>query len=218
MIGDRFDPAGAALAAAGDPLAGHAPPAPEEDGALSSSALEDARAIERARAGDLDAFDALVVRYAPRAFRIALRLLGQREDAEDLVQEAFVLAFQHLDRFRLGQPFGPWFHRILVNRGLNLRRGRARRAMQSITEDVPAGEDSPGRLAERSELADRLRAALATLPERERTIVELFDLEGFDSGEIAQILELPRGTVRWLLHRARQALRREMHAFQGSDT
>jgi RNA polymerase sigma-70 factor (ECF subfamily) len=217
MVGDRIDPSSAARAAADEPLDGYARAAREVDIVALAPSLDDGQAIERAVAGDLDAFDALVVRHAPRAFRVALRLMGQREDAEDLVQEAFVLAFRHLDRFEAGQPFCPWFHRILMNRGLNLRRARARRATEPIPDDVAAGEDSPARLAERNELADRLGAALANLPERERTIVELFELEGFDSGEIAQILEIPRGTIRWLLHRARATLRQELHAFHGSD-
>ncbi len=187
------------------------------DSALAADAAADGRAIARARAGDLDAFDEVVSRHGGRAFRVAFRLMGQREDAEDLVQDAFVLAFRNLARYDAAQPFAPWFHRILVNRGLNLRRDQARRATEPLLEDVPAREESPGRAAERRELTERLRAALARLPERERTIVELFDLEGFDSGEVAQILDMARGTVRWHLHRARRKLRRELQAFRGRD-
>ena len=173
--------------------------------------------VERARAGDVDAFDDLVVRYLKRAFAVALRVMRQREDAEDLVQDAFIQAFQTLDRFEPGRPFAPWFFRILVNRGLNLRRARAVRATEEIPEDVAAAQDSPARLLERGELREKLCAAIAALPERERTVVELFELEGFDSGEIADILEIPRGTVRWHLHEARLTLRRELRAFHGSD-
>ncbi len=180
-----------------------------------AAAGDEAALVARARAGELEAFDALVVRYLDRAYAVALRLMRQREDAEDLVQDAFIQALQALERFDGARPFGPWFFRILVNRGLNLRRARKVRATEEMPEDVPAPEDTPVRLLERAELRERLCAAIEALPDRERMVVELFELEGFDSGEIAEILELPRGTVRWHLHEARRTLRAQLGAFHG---
>ncbi len=188
--------------------------------ALSDQAehhAEEAGLLERARAGDLAAFDAIVVRNMRRAFAVALRLMRQREDAEDLVQDAFLIALQKLDRFQSGRPFLPWFYRILVNRGLNLRRARARRTTDPLPEDMPAAGDSPARLLERAEMGQGIRGALDALPDTERTIVELFELQGFDSGEIAEILDMPRGTVRWHLHQARRALRLKLAALHGRD-
>ncbi len=86
--------------------------------------LDESALVRRSRAGDLDAFDALVLRYLDRAYAAARRLMGQHADAEDLVQDAFIQALRTLDRFQPDRPFGPWFFRILVNRGLNLRRAR----------------------------------------------------------------------------------------------
>ncbi len=180
-------------------------------------AQDDAALVTRARAGELDAFDVLVLHYMDRAYAVALRLMRQREDAEDLVQDAFVQALQMLDRFDAGRPFGPWFFRILVNRGLNLRRSRKVRTTEEMPADVPAAEDTPARLFERSELRERLCAAIEELPERERLVVELFELEGFDSAQIADILEMPRGTVRWHLHEARRTLRRQLAAFHEGE-
>ncbi len=178
---------------------------------------DEAALLSRSRAGDLDAFDGLVLHYMDRAYAVALRLMRQREDAEDLVQDAFLQALQSLDRFEAGRPFGPWFFRILVNRGLNLRRSRKVRATEEMPEDVPAPGETPARLLERAELRDRLCAAIEALPERERLVIELFELEGFDSAQIAEILEMPRGTVRWHLHEARRALRERLAALYGGE-
>ncbi len=178
---------------------------------------EDGALVLRARAGDLAAFDTLVGRYMERAFAVALRLMRQREDAEDLVQDAFSQALQTLQRFDARRPFGPWFFRILVNRGLNLRRSRKVRSTEEMPLEVVAPQDSPAQQLERQELRERLCAAIERLPDRERMVVELFELEGFDSAEIAEILEIPRGTVRWHLHEARRTLREQLVAFHGSD-
>jgi RNA polymerase sigma-70 factor (ECF subfamily) len=173
--------------------------------------------VERVRRGDSAAFDALVGRYMRRAFAVAYRLLGNREDAEDLVQDAFMAVLQKIDTFERGRGFSPWFFRILVNRGLNARKARALRTTDEIPAAAAAGGFSPERQAEQTELRDRLRCALATLPERQRVIVELFELEGFGSTQIAEILEIADGTVRWHLHEARKALRQALAAYDRKD-
>jgi RNA polymerase sigma-70 factor (ECF subfamily) len=142
-----------------------------------------------------------------RAFVLAHRLLGHKEDAEDLVQDAFVAAIQNIDRFDTRRTFGPWMMRIVFNRAMNLRKSRARRRTEEIPETVAGSGASPLELAERSELAALLRTALAKLPERRRWIVEMFEVDGFSGPEIAEILEMPEGTVRWELHQARATLR-----------
>jgi len=177
------------------------PPSPPPDDAL------DARLVERVRRGDAAAFDELVTRHARRAFAVAYRVMGQREDAEDLVQEAFLAALERIDTFQAGRAFAPWLYRILVNRGLNARKARALRVTEEIPATVAASGALPDRAAERSELRGELRSALDALPERQRLVVELFELEGFTSPEIAALLEIPEGTVRWHLHEARKVLR-----------
>ncbi|HEU4455282.1 MAG TPA: sigma-70 family RNA polymerase sigma factor [Longimicrobium sp.] len=190
------------------PAAGAAPHAPPED--------EPALA-ERVRQGDAAAFDTLVNRYMRRAFAVAYRLMGQKEDAEDLVQDAFMTVLQRIDTFEAGRPFSPWFFRILVNRGLNSRKARSLRTVEAIPESTASGGPSPERSAERMELRERLAAAMETLPERQRVIVQLFELEGFGGPEIAEILEISDGTVRWHLHEARKTLRRALAPYERSE-
>lgn len=178
---------------------------------------DEAELIERVRRGDGPAFDVLVTRYMRRAFSVAYRVLGHKEDAEDLVQEAFIAALQRIDTFEAGRPFGPWFFRILVNRGLNARKSRSLRSTDEIPEAAASNSPSPEREAERGELRGHLRVAMAALPERQRVIVELFELEGFGGTEIAEILEISDGTVRWHLHEARKALREALSQYQRRD-
>lgn len=174
----------------------------------SSDGIDEARLIEAVRRGDAAAFDGLVRRYMRRAYAVAFRLLEHREDAEDLVQDAFLTALEKIDTFHPGRPFGPWFFRILVNRGRNFRASRARRATLPLPAETAAQTASPARDTERAELRTLIAAALEQLPERQRLIVELFELEGFSGAEIAAMLDMPPGTVRWNLHQARGTLRK----------
>src|SRR3982750_2396692 len=180
--------------------------AAERDGAL----------VVRARDGDQGAFDTLVRSYMEQAFRVAYRGVGHREDAEDLVQESFLAAYQYLDSFEIGRPFGPWLIRIVLNRGSNLRRARARRSMEPETDGV---SDAPSALdeTERVDTGRILRDALATLSERQRLIVTMFDVDGLTSTEIGEMLELAPGTVRWHLHEARRHLRGVLARFFGGE-
>lgn len=175
--------------------------------------VDDSELVERVREGDVDAYDILVTRHMKRAYSVAYRLLGQREDAEDLVQDAFVAALEKIDTFKKGHRFSPWFYRILVNRGLNSRKSRALRRMDALPPEIVDASRSPLRDTERAELRERLTAVLGTLPPRQKSIVELFELEGFSSLEIAEILGLSDGTVRWHLHQARGKLREALGPF-----
>jgi RNA polymerase sigma-70 factor (ECF subfamily) len=172
--------------------------------------------VERVRAGDAAAFETLVDRTMRRAFAVAYRLMGQKEDAEDLVQEAYMAVLQRIDTFEAGRPFAPWFFRILVNRGLNARKARSLRAVDEIPEATAARGPTPEREAERTELRERLRKAMDALPQRQRIIVELFELEGFGGPEIAEILEISDGTVRWHLHEARKTLKKALAPYERS--
>jgi RNA polymerase sigma-70 factor (ECF subfamily) len=180
--------------------------AAERDGAL----------IARARNGDSTAFDALARLYMEQAFRVAYRVVGHQQDAEDLVQEAFLSAYQYLDSFETGRPFGPWLIRIVVNRGSNLRRSRTRRETDDEVDGVssaPSGLE----ISERSDTGKILTDALATLSERQRMIVTMFDVDGLTSAEIGDMLDLSPGTVRWHLHEARRHLRGVLSRFFGGD-
>ncbi len=177
--------------------------------------LADGALVERVLRGDSRAFDALVRRHDRRAFALAFRLLGHREDAEDVVQESFVAALEALDRFDVTRPFGPWLYRIVVNRSLNARKSRARRSTDVLPEDAPAHTPSPERAAQAAETGRRVRAAVAALPERQRVVMTMIELEGFSGPEVAEILGIPEGTVRWHLHSARNALRAALGSDEG---
>jgi RNA polymerase sigma-70 factor, ECF subfamily len=160
------------------------------------------------QAGDTAAYDLLVRRYMRSAYAVAFRLLGHREDAEDVVQEAFLAALANIRTFDTSRRFGPWLHRIVVTRGLNFRKARSRRATE-VLEDAGGASAAPGPVAdaERAGLQATVAAALGRLPERQRLVVQLFELDGFSGAEIGAMLGISPGTVRWYLHEARQALR-----------
>jgi len=160
-----------------------------------------------AQAGNGEAFGELVTRHLRRAYAVAYRIVGNRHDAEDLVQEAFVAAFRKFDTFDTQRPFGPWFFRILVNRGFNARKSSRVRATQDLTDDLGARGISPDKAAEHAQLQDALQAALLDLPPRQRVLVELVELEGFTPSEAAELLEISPATARWHLHTARGNLR-----------
>ncbi len=169
--------------------------------------------VERVRRGDGDAFAALVDRYADQALAVAHGYLLHDEDAEDLVQDAFLRALERIDSLKHGSAFGPWFYRLLVNAALNRRRHLARRR----TDEVPAGaagSDDPAAAAEGAELRRQLARALSSLPAELETVVILHDLEGFTHPEIATILEIPEGTSRSHLSKARRLLRHRLKEYQ----
>jgi RNA polymerase sigma-70 factor, ECF subfamily len=176
----------------------------------------DAALIRRVRDGDTTAFDGLVKAYMRQAFQMAYRVVGHREDAEDLVQESFLAAYQYLDSFDVERPFGPWIMRIVLNRGANLRRARARLATEPETDGISS---APSALDEatRAEARTKLVEVMATLSDRQRLIVTMFDVDGMTSTEIGERLELAPGTVRWHLHEARRVLRSALSRFIEDD-
>jgi RNA polymerase sigma-70 factor, ECF subfamily len=192
----------------------------DSPGPLDSSAADERRAIierdaalvRRVRDGDTAAFDELVKAYMRQVFQVAYRVVGHREDAEDLLQDCFLAAYQYLDSYDVDRPFGPWITRIVLNRGANLRRSRARRATEPETDAV---SPAPSALDEatRAEARAKLEEVMATLNERQRMIVTMFDVDGMTSTEIGERLELAPGTVRWHLHEARRVLRSALARF-----
>jgi RNA polymerase sigma-70 factor (ECF subfamily) len=175
----------------------------------------EAAAIRRVQAGDAEAFDLIVRRYMRTAYAVAFRILGHREDAEDVVQEAFLAALANIRTFDVSRKFGPWLYRIVVTRGLNFRKSRSRRAAEPLeVSGVASADAGPAAAAEQAGLKDTVTTALGRLPERQRMVVQLFELDGFSGAEIAAMLGISPGTVRWYLHEARQALRRMLAHLQ----
>lgn len=139
--------------------------------------------------------------------RVAGAVTGNAFDADDAAQEAFLSALDRIETYDRSRPFGPWLLRIATNAAIDLLRRRAVRASDALDDRLAAGGRSPAADAEVSDLRERLRVALAGLPERQRMAITLFDVEGYPHAEIAGILGIPEGTVRSDVFHARRALR-----------
>jgi RNA polymerase sigma-70 factor (ECF subfamily) len=176
--------------------------------------MEDAELAAMAQAGDREAFGELVRRYAAKARRVARTVLGNPDDADDAAQDGFLSALRHLGRYDPARAFGPWLLRIVANAATDRRRRRQVRAAEAIPPTARSRGPAPDREADRRAMHEALRAALATLPERQRVAVELFDVEGYTHGEIAEVLGIPVGTVRSHVFHARRALREALSAWK----
>jgi RNA polymerase sigma-70 factor, ECF subfamily len=167
----------------------------------------DAELVQRVRRGDRDAAGRLLERYMRGCRAVALAVAGTEADADDVCQDAFVIAMERIDECRQPERFGAWLLQIVRNRARNVVRDATVRRTLPLDVTAPAIGRSPADEAERAELRERLLAALAELPEREREVLLLHDLEGWKHWEIAERLELPPGTARSHLHHARRRLR-----------
>ncbi len=188
--------------------------------AVEPPAEEEAALLAALRAGEPEAYETLVRRHGPRMLAVARRFLGQEQDAQDAVQEAFLSAFKSIDRVEEGSRLGTWLHRIVVNAALMRIRKRNRRPERPIDDLLPSFKDD-GHMAERAapwavtvdtavnqrETREVVRRAIDQLPDSYRTILLLRDIEDHSTEETAELLEITPGAVKVRLHRARQALR-----------
>ena len=168
--------------------------------------MDDSAAVRRCRAGDREAFRHLVERYQSEAFGHAVTVLGDREDALDAVQEAFLDAFRALDRFDPSRRFYPWFYTILRNRCFKLAAGRRRREMER-TDELELLSPAPGVSPEEALLLER---ALLRMTDQERELITLRHLDGLSYEELAERLEVPVGTIMSRLYHARKKLREKL--------
>lgn len=183
-------------------------------------ALEEAELVARLRAGNDDAYATLVKQQAGRMLAVARRMLGSEEDAQDVVQEAFLSAFKAIDRFEGTSRLSTWLHRIVVNAALMKIRSSKRRPEMPIEELLPTFLED-GHLAvmpaewkktaqdvlESKETRAMVRGLIDELPELYRNVLLLRDIEGLDTKETADLLEVSPNAVKIRLHRARLALR-----------
>jgi RNA polymerase sigma-70 factor, ECF subfamily len=161
----------------------------------------EAALVRAAQRGSSEAFAELFRRHWPRAHRAAWLVVHDATAAEDVAQEAFLSAVRSLDRFDRRRPFGPWLHRIVVNRAIDYARARElRREVAGSSVAEPAGLDAP------SAPSEAVLAALAALPPDQRAVIVMRHLLGFTPGEIARSLGLPRGTVNSRLRRGLDGL------------
>jgi len=167
----------------------------------------DLELVALARRGSRDAFGSLVSRYLRPALAVAWEYAPTRDDAEDLVQDAFHRALRSLDRFDETRPFRPWFFTILRNVARNEAVRHSRWTSVAVPDELPASEGDPEHEAHRAGLRERIQQGLDILPPMQRTCFRLCDVEGFDGPEVAEMLGLSAATVRTHRHRARATLR-----------
>ncbi len=189
----------------------------EPVGRVSANLDDDQALVQRARNGDLGAYDDLVRRYQERIYATLYHMTASHEDANDLAQEAFIKAFQALKSFKGGSSFYTWVYRIAVNKTINFLKQRKNRVQMSLNDldfnaehdpDLVAliSEKTPRREINLVELQERLNEAMQKLSEPHRMVVTLHDVQGLSHEEIAEIMECNIGTVRSRLFYARQQL------------
>jgi len=177
--------------------------------------------VDRWQSGDDSAFHELIRRHERRVFRLLFRMMGNREEAEDVAQEAFLSLHRHGHRFRREARFSTFVYRVAANAALNRRRtlGRNRnrvselKVSQEAGFDLPPAPRDPEDAAVGSEARERVQQALLELPEDLRVAVLLYDIEGQSYQEVARALGIPEGTVKSRIHRARIALRSHLRSY-----
>ena len=187
--------------------------------------VTDAELVARARSGELEAFEALTHRYEQRVYSLALRMLRQEQDAEDVTQQTFLSALENLDRFRGDATFSTWLLRIATHAALKIIRKRQGLDTVSLEEATEPADDyesiphpeyiadwrqSPERLVHENEVRRLLEAALAKLDEKHRLVFLLRDVEGLSVKETAEALGLSEGNTKVRLLRSRLQLREEL--------
>jgi RNA polymerase sigma-70 factor (ECF subfamily) len=196
----------------------------------------DAVAVARAQAGDPDAFRDLVDRHSRRIYRLAFRITGSAQDAEDVVQEAFLRAYRQLDRFESRANFGTWLHRITVNCSIDLMRSRPRReepqdeqALDGLASPGAAGaglaatfgggapSGDPERLAFSAEIQERVTDAMDRLSPMERAAFTLRHFEGLSIDEIGRTLNLRTNATKHSIFRAVRKMRSALEPFITAD-
>jgi len=170
--------------------------------------------VGRAVKGDTSAFETLMEHHEGRIYAIALRMCGNREDAQDCAQEAMLRIYHALDRFKGQSSFATWVYRVTMNSCLDELRKRKVRAATSLDSMLESGwspqateSDQPEVQALRGEQRDRILAAIASLPEDMRTVIVLRDIQGFSYEQIADILNANIGTIKSRISRGREKLR-----------
>jgi RNA polymerase sigma-70 factor (ECF subfamily) len=180
-------------------------------------ALSDEEIVERVRSGETPLFEMLVRRYNQRLYRVARSVLRDEHEAEDVMQHAYVSAFEHLHQFAGRASFATWLTRIAVHEALARARRRGRfRGLESMSEEgAPSGpprdeRPDPEQQAQAGELRRLLESAIDGLPETYRAAFVLREAEGLDTAEVAECLEISEDAVRTRVHRARVLLRRKL--------
>ena len=173
--------------------------------------IGDAECVKRVQRGDVDSFEVLVRRHQKATFNLVYRLLGDYDEAAEVAQEVFLSAYKSIHQFRGDANFSTWLYRIAFNHA-STRRKSLQIAQQRLvpldgTEIISDGEVDPAKNAERREVQERIQQALSSLHKDDAVIIFLRDLQDVPYEQVAQMLDIPVGTVKSRLHRARRALK-----------
>jgi RNA polymerase sigma-70 factor (ECF subfamily) len=189
---------------------------------MQMDATEAAAVLARARQGDSDAFRVLVERHSRSVFRLAFRMTGNEQDAEDVVQESFLRAYRQLGRFESRADFGTWLYRIVANCSVDAMRARQARQNQARVESlegldvIPAQSASPERLARSAEIGRRVADAMSGLSPLERAAFTLRHYEGLSIDEISKALGLGASATKHSVFRAVKKLRTVLAPLRGT--
>ncbi|MBY0432532.1 MAG: RNA polymerase sigma factor [Cyclobacteriaceae bacterium] len=161
--------------------------------------------IDRCRQGDQEAHYQLYKLYSRTMYNVGFRIVNDREEADDVLQEAFISAFRNLDHYRGDATFGSWLKRIVVNKAINVLKGRKTERLPDdekfdVAEEVWTEEEFPFTV-------DQVRQAIESLPDGYRSVLSLYLLEGYDHGEIAEIMGITESTSKSQFNRAKKKLR-----------
>ncbi len=185
----------------------------------ATNQAEETALIDCIVSGQPSKFEILVENYQQRVYATLFGMLGNRQDAEDVTQETFITAFRKLDKFERRSSFYTWLHRIAFNAAIDLQRRKKRTKNQFVSSEMidtaePTGQNtaSPASIVMIKETVGQVQLGLSRLDEERRNIIVLRDLQGIDYAEIASMLDIPVGTVRSRLHRARIELREILNA------
>jgi RNA polymerase sigma-70 factor (ECF subfamily) len=186
--------------------------------------INDRELALRSRSGDREAFGELVRRYQASVFNVCYRLTGERSEAEDLAQEAFLRAYQRFSQYDLERPFGPWMRRVAANVCLNQLQSMKDAELRPLEIALDDDQDyarcetlpsswQPEKMQEQVEKAEAVRAAIISLPPHHRVVIELRHFQGLSYEEIAQALQIPLSDVKSYLFRARHALVKKLEPY-----
>ncbi len=173
--------------------------------------------VEACKAGNRKAYNELYQAFAKAMYNICVRMMGNSEEAKDMLQEGFVEAFRRLESFRAESTFGAWLKRIMVNRCINeLEKRRIEWVSDEIPETLGIADEKEGPDEEELRLSvERVKKAMELLPEGARVIFSLYLIEGYDHTEIAEILKISESTSKTQFMRARQLVKEKLLAMPG---
>lgn len=188
---------------------------------MANSSYDDKDLVQRLQAGDLQALNLLIERYKDEFHRLAYRMMGNKEDAEEVLQDTFLRAYQKIGSFEGKAKLSTWLYRICVNRCLNRREGLKKLALTKTQDrtkimgiqSVPSPHDIAAEY-ETAEVQQQIARAVARLQPDQRALVSLYYLQGFSCAEISEILQKPLGTVKTQLFRARSNLKKMLAGLQ----